>query len=219
MKFQCPGCQAGFVVPDEKIPSGKGIRVLCPQCRLPIEFKGNPSNGQEEAQGQGRASSDGELAQIQEEMSLIDMVDGDVKTALICVSDEIRAEKTRNAAIQMGYYTVVASKASFAIKKLQNNHYDLIILDERFDSSKPSENLFLHHLQLVPMHVRRNFFLCLLSDQKPTLDHMLAFQNGVDLIFSTADLDKMKVILTRAIKDHEGLYKVFADELGRKGQR
>jgi hypothetical protein len=48
---------------------------------------------------------------------------------------------------------------------------------------------------------------------------MLAFRIGVDLIFNAKDLDKMKVILIRAIKDQEGIYRVFGDELARKGQR
>jgi len=219
VKFQCPGCQAGFVVPDEKIPTGRGVRILCPKCKFPIEVKEIEPDPQESGRAHCPAPSNTELEQVQEEMSLLDIVDDDVRTSLICVSNPVRAEKTRNAVIQMGFYAVVATKASFAIKKLQNNHYDLIILDERFDSNKPSENLFLHHLQLVPMHLRRRFFLCLLSEDKDTLNQMLAFQQGVDLVFNTKDLDKMKVILTRAMKDHEGLYKVFTNELIKKGQR
>ena len=220
MKFHCTGCQSGFAVPDERIPTGKEVRVLCPKCKMPAELRDAPPvSPPQDRMGEAPSSADGEFLHIQEEMSLLDMVDEDVKTALLCFSNPRRVEKVRSAVSQMGFHGVVAQSASLAIKKLQNNKYDLIILDEVFDSKKPSENLLLHHIQLLPMHVRRKFFLCVVSENQATLDQMLAFRIGVDLIFNAKDLDKMKVILIRAIKDQEGIYRVFGDELARKGQR
>lgn len=220
MKFQCPGCQTGFAVHDEKIPTGKEVRVLCPKCRMPVELKNAlPDSSPQARTVEEPTSANGDLLHIQEEMALLDMVDEDVKTALICFSHHGRLEKVRSAVSQMGFHPVVAQSVSLAVKKLQNNKYDLIILDEVFDSKRPSENLLLHHIQLLPMHVRRKFFACVVSENQATLDQMLAFRIGVDLIFNAKDLDKMKLILVRAIKDQEGIYRVFSDELARKGQR
>lgn len=220
MKFQCQGCQTEFAVLDEKIPAGKEVRVLCPKCKMPAELKGAPAAPAPQFRmDEGPSLADGEFQHIQEEMSLLDMVDEDVRTALVCFSNPGRAEKVRSVVSQMGFHAVVAQSASLAIKKLQNNRYDLIVFEEMFDSKKPSENLFLHHIQLLPMHGRRKFFVCLVSEKQATLDQMLAFRIGVDLIFNAKDLEKMKVILTRAIKDQQGIYRVFSDELARKGQR
>lgn len=220
MKFQCQGCQTDFAVPDERIPAGKEVRVLCPRCKKPAEARDSAvTPAPQFTTGEGPSAADGEFHHIQEEMSLLDMVDEDVRTALLCSSTPGRAEKVRSVVGQMGFHAVMAQSASLAIKKLQNNRYDLIVFEEMFDSKKPSENLFLHHIQLLPMHVRRKFFVCLMSEKQATLDQMLAFRVGVDLVFNTKDLEKMKVILTRAIKDQQGIYRVFTDELARKGQR
>jgi hypothetical protein len=206
-------------VPDDKIPSGKGVRILCPKCKMPIDLKETPPPAEPPGKAGTTSPYPGkELDHMQEETSLLDMVEEGVKTAILCVSEPGRAEKVRNVIAQMGFYAVVAPKASFAIKKFQNNTYDLVVLDELFDATKLSDNLVIHHIQLLPMHVRRKFFLCLLSETLPTMDQMVAFRMGVDLIYNPQDLEKIKIVLLRAMKDHESLYKVFSEELSRKGQ-
>ena len=74
-------------------------------------------------------------------------------------------------------------RPAFALGKLRHNNYDLIVLEENFNSDKDSENLVLHHIQVLPMHLRRQFYLCLLCEDKPTLDAKLAFRMGVNLDF------------------------------------
>lgn len=37
MKVLCPGCRSTLSIPDEKVPEGKVIRVLCPRCKNPIQ--------------------------------------------------------------------------------------------------------------------------------------------------------------------------------------
>ena len=113
MKFQCTGCQTGFAVPDERIPTGKEVRVLCPKCKMPAELRDAPPvSAPQDKMGEAPSSADGEFLHIQEEMSLLDMVDEDVKTALLCFSNPRRVEKVRSAVSQMGFHGVVAQSAS-----------------------------------------------------------------------------------------------------------
>lgn len=215
MKLQCPGCQIGFSIPDEKIPRGKGIRVLCPKCRIPISLKSPGDISPEEAQLDPSLSPGVEDLSILDDKSLLDFVEDGVKTALVCVSAN-RIDQIDSVLRELDFYVVTVNNGPFAVAKVQNNHYDIIVLED--DGSNGGQNLLLRHLQLLPMHTRREFFLCLLSDELQTLDRMAAFRTGVNMILNVEDLDKFKILFARALKEHRVFYRMFQDELTRKGQ-
>ena len=60
--------------------------------------------------------------------------------------------------------------------------------------------------------------MCLVSEGLKTMDQMLAFRLGVDMILNVKDLDKAKIVLVRAMKDHKVFYRAYSEELERKGQ-
>jgi predicted Zn finger-like uncharacterized protein len=217
VKLQCPGCQVSFTIPDEKIPQGKGIRILCPKCRIPISLKEHRGRHSEEAHFDQLFSPGIEDFSLLDDKSLLDVVEDGVKTALVCVSAG-RIELIDSALRELDYFTVSASKGPYAVAKVQNNHYDVIVFEEGSDAGNGDQDLLLHHLQLLPMHTRREFFLCLLTEELPTLDHMSAFRKGVNMILNIRDLDKAKILLARVLKEHHIFYKTFRDELTRKGQ-
>lgn len=219
VRVQCPECRIEFIVPNEKIPQGKGLKILCPKCKNPLDIKESaPSGSMEEvvdtaSESPGTSFFPDPASDYQGD---IDLVEEGVKTALLCCSDLKRAEKIARALQELDFWVVHAVRAAFALGKLHHNHYDLIVLDENFDAAKPTENLVLHHVQLLPMHGRRQFFLCLLSETKPTLDAMLAFRTGVNMVLNTQDIEKAKIIFARAMKDHKAFYSVFNQELNKK---
>lgn len=219
MRVQCPGCRTGFTIPDDKIPEGRVLKILCPKCKAPIEIDGKQQRGSlsggEAPLTESAVASFVENA-ISDYANEIDVVEEGVKTALLCVTDTRRAERMAQVLQELGFWVVHASRSGYALGKLHHNNYDLILLEEEFDSDRPGGNLVLHHVQLLPMHVRRLFFLCLLSDTKPTLDAMLAFRLGVNLILNIQAIDKAKVILARAMKEYRGFYSFFNAELTRK---
>jgi len=219
VRFYCPGCQASFTVPDDKVPKTRTQKVPCPKCRTPMEEK-------EDQPGAARPREDrdpfptqpGAPAEyIEEEGVPLDLVEEGVMTALLCVTDPARCEHLRDVFQKMGYHVVTASRASFALAKLHHNRYDLVVLEESFEQVNPRENLVLHHVQLLPMHARRIFFLCLLSAELPTMDRMTAYRMGVDMILNLRDFENVKIIIPRAMKEHRNFYSVFADEMSRKG--
>lgn len=224
MKCQCPSCQVAFSIPDEKIPEGKALKILCPKCKVPIELKGASENDdadRTEAQRAGGSESSvpspSPMESLRTDESLVDMVEEGVKTALLCTSDSLRAVALEQVLGELDYYVVRAPKASTAIGKLRLNRYDMVILDDSFEGVNASGNLLLQHIQLLPMHVRRQFFMCLLSQQLPSYDRALAFRLGVDMILNMRDMGKFKLILVNSIKDHKAFYRVFRDELSKKG--
>ena len=220
MKIQCPGCQVTFTVPDEKIPDVKGVRILCPKCKRPIDLDHRIHGSMPGARAEAPASGpEGDAVFFYEDATTFDVVEEGARTSLLCVATPARSDTIRQVLDELRFFVVQAPRAEFALKKLNHNRYDLIVLEEGFDNARQSENLVLHHLELLPMHLRRQFFLMLVSDSLPTFDGMLAFRMGVNMIMNAKDLDKMKVLLTRAMKDHRAAYGLFFDELAKRGQR
>lgn len=215
MKIQCKGCRIEFNVSDDKIPEDKPLKILCPKCKSPMEIKGKAMGNQVEDRAactleENRADTLLDFA------NAIDVVDEGVRTALLCDTDVKRGERIVQALQELDFWVVHAHRPAFALEKLHHNSYDLIVLDENFNSENESHNLVLHHIQLLPMHLRRQFYLCLLSREKNTMDEKLAFRVGVNLILNVKDLDKAKVLFARLMKEHRGFYALFNSELSKK---
>ncbi len=220
MKFFCPGCKATFTLADDKIPTDKEVRALCPRCRIPVERSeeekalavGSPT------EGITTSFSPPEIEELDGDPSPLDVVEEGVKAALVCVWDTARSYKVEQSLRQLDFYVSTAFSPKEALEKLNRNQYDLVVLDEVYGGAKSSENVVLQHFQFLPMHTRRHLFLCLLSETLPTMERMLAFRHGVDMILNVRDMDKAKVLFVRALKDHRHFYKVFADELEKRGE-
>jgi hypothetical protein len=222
-------------VPDERIPEGKGVRILCPKCRTSVERADSAPTDSDTGKAEYReqyshtepapkslsgSSADPESSAAEDDQDndfAMEVVEEGVKTALVCISDDSRTDMVAGVLKQLDFYVSTARTARPALARLSHNRYDMVIVDEIFDGSKPSDNLLLHHIQLLPMHVRRSFFMCLMSEVLPSLDRFLAFRMGVDVILNTSDLEKLKIVLVREMKDHSNFYRAYNDELVRKG--
>lgn len=215
MKIQCKECRVEFNIPENKIPEGKSFTISCPRCGSPLEVAGKPVSAGGEGSAFRLAGNEQADTGLDFETE-IDMVDEGVKTALLCDTNVKRGEKITQALQELDYWVVHAMRPAFALGKLRHNRYDLIVLDEFFNAEKESENLVLHHITLLPMHLRRQFYLCLLSREKTTMDEKLAFRIGVNLILNVNDLEKTKVLFARCLKEHRNFYALFNAELARK---
>lgn len=217
MRVQCSACRIEFNIPEDKLPKGKTIKILCPRCKVPTEIGGKtamPEDPVPYLTQDGPQEFGGDA--LSDYANAIDAVDEGVKTALLCDTNVKQGEKIAQSLQELDYWVVHAMRPAFALGKLHHNSYDLIVLDENFNSGKNSGNLVLHHIQVLPMHLRRQFYLCLLSTDKPTLDAKLAFNMGVNLILNVRDIEKAKVLFARAMKEYKTFYGMFNAELARK---
>jgi hypothetical protein len=51
----------------------------------------------------------------------------------------------------------------------------------------------------------------MISSQIRTLDNLLAFANSVNAVINVSDIQKVKLVLERAMADHRRFYKVYKD--------
>ena len=139
--------------------------------------------------------------------------------ALVCVDDEVRQGAVTEALGELGYRVETGVTHVEVIDRLRKVSYEVIVLDETFQSATPHDNALLAAIQLMPMTTRRYIFVTLLGPDIKTLDHMLAFAKSVNLVVGYADIREIKELLTRGIAENDQFYRVFRQVLQEAGKR
>ena len=219
MKIQCNHCQAVFNVSAEKVPKGQQFKATCSKCRRTIivdpQSTERSSIGGMDASLSAVADAPTAIAADLDVTSAYDspleVLEEGARSALVCVDEPGRLKAVKEALEELNYYSSVASSVKEALSKLRYNQYDLVMLDEEFCGENAENNTILRYLQPMPMSTRRNIFLMLISSQVSTLDNLMAFSKSVNAMINASDIQKVKLVLERAIADHRRFYKVYWD--------
>jgi predicted Zn finger-like uncharacterized protein len=212
MEVACKSCQRKFRIPDAKIPSGRNASFACPKCKQVITISAQQGANPKRASDQKEQHTAYDAAE-----KPFDFIEEDGKTALVCESTPaIRKSVMKNLEL-MEYQTTVADSARDALKRMRYHVYDLIVINEGFDTDNPESNGVLIYLERLGMAVRREMFVALISDRFRTMDNMIAFHKSVNLVINTKNIDDIGKILSRGITDNEVFYRVFRDGLKEAG--
>ena len=219
MRIQCNHCQAVFNVPAEKVPKGQQFKATCSKCRRTIIVEpqsaakgsvvGVDASLSEVADAPTAIAADLDVTSAYD--SPLEVLEEGARSALVCVDEPGRLRAVKEALEDLNYYSSVASSVKEALSKLRYNQYDLVMLDEEFCGENAENNTILRYLQPMPMSTRRNIFLMLISSQVKTLDNLMAFAKSVNAVINVSDIQKVKLVLERAIADHRRFYKVYWD--------
>jgi DNA-binding NtrC family response regulator len=147
-----------------------------------------------------------------------DFIEENAETALICCTAPEVREKVSAALNNLGFHISTASNARDALKKMRFHVYNVVILDENFDTGNPETNDVLACLQGLSMATRRRMFAALISYKYRTMDNMAAFYRSVNLVINPKNIDNIGVILKRGINDHIAFYRVFNEMLKKTGK-
>lgn len=221
MKFSCPGCHAVFVIADEKVPRARGVKISCPKCGDAIELSHDDRSLQEEEQPRARAGPRPPLGEDEQQELIppLEVVEEGVKRALLWIEDQPLLARLQEIISQLGYHAVIAEDQRAALARIKHNFYDLAVFGETGQKLGVRDNPLLQQVNLLPIHLRRRIFICVISSRSVTTsDFMAAFRMGVNLILNAADLDSARIILAEAVKVHWSCYRIFMDELEKKGQ-
>jgi predicted Zn finger-like uncharacterized protein len=219
VKIQCNHCQAVFNVSAEKVPKGQQFKATCSKCRRTIIV--DPQS----AERGSVAEMDASLSAVADAPTAIaadldvtsaydsplEVLEEGARSALVCVDEPGRLKSVKEALEELNYYSSVASSVKEALSKLRYNQYDLVMVDEEFCGENAENNTILRYLQPMPMSTRRNIFLMMISSQVKTLDNLMAFSKSVNAVINVSDIQKVKLVLERAIADHRRFYKVYWD--------
>jgi CheY-like chemotaxis protein len=208
-------------VPDEKMPRGRQFKATCSKCRRTIIVEPHGASGSKGATigvdvslseiADAPTAIEADLDMTSAYDSPLEVLEEGAMSALVCVDEPGRLKAVKEALEDLNYYSSVASSVKEALSKLRYNQYDLVMLDEEFCGESADNNTVLRYMQPMPMSARRNIFLMLISNQGRTLDNLMAFAQSVNAVINVSDVQKVKLVVERAMADHRRFYKVYRD--------
>ncbi|MBT8375185.1 MAG: zinc-ribbon domain-containing protein [Deltaproteobacteria bacterium] len=204
MDIICEKCKSKFAIPDEKIPDGKVITTPCPKCKNVLHIDSSQKQSAS-AEFYTDTSNDGDKP--------FDFVEEEGSTALVCEQNPDIKNKIVKTLDLMEYHITVAESGRDALKKMRYHAYDLIVLNETFNSDGLDSNMVMLYLERLPMAIRRNTFVILISNKFRTLDRMLAFRYSVHIIINSKNIDDFGKIVSRGLTDNELFYQIFMESL------
>lgn len=218
MDVVCEHCQSRFKIPDEKIPTGKVVSVPCPKCKHKITVSAParvdaPASAPEEAAGPDTRGATYDASQ-----KPFDFVEEEGKTALVCEPDPTVRKTILSALENMEYHITDAKDTKDAVTNMRYHVYDLVLVNESFDTGNPDQNGVLHYLERLPMSVRRNIFAVLISGRHRTMDNMAAFSRSVNMILNLKNINDIKKILPGSMTDNDFFYRIYKDTLKKLGK-
>jgi len=231
MEVTCEQCKARFNIPDDKVPKDRVLKLNCPKC------KGKISLGAEVPEQPPKANETGEVPlkmmnpladkKPPEESygyedfttdEALDFFEEGIKLALIMPNSSMNDDHLRAGLELIGYKCITTPNTRDAIGKLRFHHFDLIILADGFDSQPLDHSVIVNYLNRLSMSVRRKIFLALISDNFKTMDNMMAFAMSANVVINSKDIQKLHLILKKAVSENERFYKVFTDTMVETGK-
>ncbi|MFP3980666.1 MAG: zinc-ribbon domain-containing protein [Desulfobacterales bacterium] len=231
MEVKCSSCHKTINIPDQKIPQGKSFSVRCPSCRGKISVDLSPPSGQSQPQAAAEGWAEQQKKEEEETEAFavsgedydasekpFDFLEEEGFTAMLLEQDSEVAAHIKEVLEVMDYHVTMPESIRDALRKMKYHQFDLIVLNETFDSSSPDANGVLIYLQRLNMHVRRNMFVALLTERYDTKDNMAAFLKSVNLVINLKDIKNIDRILTRGINENDLFYTVFKESLKKLGR-
>ena len=220
MDIICDKCQSKFKIPDDKIPAGKVVKLPCPKCKNRISIGSSKKTDDiKQDQETGIASfdqADSDAYDASEKP--FDFIEEEGRTALICESDSSIKKKIKKVLNIMDYHFTEAESARDALKQMRYHNYDMIKVNEDFDTKNPDSNGVLIFIERLSMSVRRNIFVVMISCRFHTMDNMMTFIKSVNLIINTKNIKDFDKILQRGITDNDFFYRVYKESLKETGK-
>ncbi len=99
------------------------------------------------------------------------------------------------------------------MKNMRYHIYDLVVVNENFDTQNPDVNGILIYLERLNMADRRNMYVLLLSSRYRTMDHLMAFNRSVNLIMNLQNIGDFEKVLKHGLAEHDLIYRVFRETL------
>lgn len=214
MDIICDSCTSKFRIPDEKIPAGKVSTFACPKCKNRITLDPTKESGADVfAAEEAEVDDDYDLTE-----KPFDFIEEEGLTALVCEQNPLVRKTVEEALRIMDYQITVADSARDALKRMRYHVYDVIVVNESFDTNNPDANGVLLYLERLGMAVRRNIFVTMISTRYRTMDNMMAFRDSVNLIVNVKNIEDIGKILSRGITDTELFYNVYKEALKETGR-
>ena len=140
-----------------------------------------------------------------------DYRDTDSNTSMICEHDPVIGQKIREALVSLNFNVVEAATSKEALRYTTFHTFNVIVVNENFDTEKDGVNKILIYLERLTMSVRRKIFVVLISPTFATMDYMNSLNKSVNLIINENEISGVGLILNKEIEENEYFYHVFKE--------
>lgn len=147
-----------------------------------------------------------------------DFVGEESQTALVCESNPEMRAKIVDGLNQSGYYITEPSSMRDALKSMRFHVYQVVALNENYETDNPNNNIILEYLNHLPISVRRDIFVVLISNRFRTMDNMAAFSRSANMIVNVKNIDEFGAILKRGVAQNDEFYHVFKETMRKLGR-
>jgi CheY-like chemotaxis protein len=144
---------------------------------------------------------------------------GTQRLVLVCENAPERQSIISAALEQLGFTMLPATTSEEAIERLRRSPFEIVIVDERFESSGVLDNAVIRTLNTMPISLRRQIFVVLLGREFKTFDNMMAFARSVNVVVNLNDLPHLPAIIRKGLEDNDEFYRVFREMLAEVGRR
>ena len=220
MEVICDKCNSKFVISDDKIPPGKTASLVCRTCKNKIKvgppqisedfgFDISDSDEKQPSLDQSRDNTgDEEFDAVDKPF---DFAEEEGKTALICESNSEIQKKIVSVLELLEYHITYVDNTRNAIKKIWYHDYDIIVVNEEFDTKHSDTNGVMIYLERLEMITRRNIYVVLLSRRYRTMDYMMTLYRSANLIVNIKDIGDFDKILGRGLSDYNMFYRIYKE--------
>ena len=98
-----------------------------------------------------------------------------------------------------------------ALKYLSFHTFNVIVVNENFDTGTGGVNNILNYLESLTMSVRRQIFVVLISATFATMDNMHSLNKSVNLIINKDEISEIGLILKKEMEENDYFYHVFKE--------
>lgn len=142
----------------------------------------------------------------------------DSETAMICQQDAAIRDNISKALKELNFDMVEPSTFKEALRYMRFHIFNVIVIDENFDTDTWEVNYVLNYIENLIMPVRRQTFVVLISETYPTMDNMRAYNKSVNLIINKKEIVEAAIILKKEIAENTDFYYLFKENIRKFGK-
>ena len=241
MIIRCDNCSVSLQLDDAKVPKGN-FTVRCPRCQNLLRVMGGARNGVIEQMKQNAsapavgADNPAEFAQkenefeinhalrsllgaLQKEGTSMEMGDEEEvkpRRILLCL-DPVKKDFVAGILTKAGYKVYAAETPAQANERLREGRTEIVLFSSDFASEFGGAGILQQKVGSIASAERRRLFLACIDDNVTSMNAHEAFLKNLNLTINTADLDQIPLILNRALRDFNEIYRHYNKALGLAG--
>jgi predicted Zn finger-like uncharacterized protein len=239
MIIRCDNCSVSLQLDDSKVPKGN-FTVRCPRCQnllrvtagsgrsaaveqmkqnapAPAVDAGNPAEfAQKENELEINHALRSLLGALQKETTAIDLSDEEEvkpRRILLCL-DHAKKDFVANILTQAGYKVYAAETPAQANERLREGRTEIVLFSSDFAAEFGGAGILQQKMNSLPSAARRRLFLACIDDNGTSMNAHEAFLKNLNLIINSADLDQTPMILNRALRDFNEIYRHYNKAVG-----